>query len=149
AQHAHCADMTPSLLRSGALQALPLAVVVFGSGCALDDQDAPTTTMTEAEIRVANHKQTCDRTHDEGLCHARIVVNATGGVATNAAPAGLGPAQLRSAYKLTSSGTSAIAIAIVDAFGYPNAESDLATYRSQFGLPACTSASGCFRKVDQ
>ncbi|HEX4419730.1 MAG TPA: S8 family serine peptidase, partial [Kofleriaceae bacterium] len=26
---------------------------------------------------------------------------------------------------------------------YPNAASDLATYRSQFGLPACTVASGC------
>ena len=40
-------------------------------------------------------------------------------------------------------------IAIVDAFHYANAESDLATYRSQFGLPACTKANGCFRQVDQ
>ena len=31
----------------------------------------------------------------------------------------------------------------------PNAESDLATYRSTFGLPACTTANGCFRKVNQ
>ena len=30
-----------------------------------------------------------------------------------------------------------------------NAESDLATYRANFGLPACTTANGCFRKVDQ
>src|SRR5437868_4008026 len=40
-------------------------------------------------------------------------------------------------------------IAIVDAFGYPNAESDLASYRSQFGLPACTVASGCLKIVNQ
>ncbi len=31
----------------------------------------------------------------------------------------------------------------------PNAESDLGVYRSQFGLAACTTANGCFRKVDQ
>lgn len=35
-------------------------------------------------------------------------------------------------------------IVIVDAFDYPQAEQDLATFSSQFGLPQCTSASGCF-----
>jgi hypothetical protein len=40
-------------------------------------------------------------------------------------------------------------VAIVDAFDDPNAERDLATYRSQFGLPACSTANGCFSKVDQ
>jgi subtilase family serine protease len=40
-------------------------------------------------------------------------------------------------------------VAIVDAYDDPNAESDLAVYRSTFGLPACTSNTGCFRKVDE
>jgi hypothetical protein len=40
-------------------------------------------------------------------------------------------------------------VAIVDAFDDPNAESDLATYRSTFNLPACTTANGCFQKVNQ
>ena len=40
-------------------------------------------------------------------------------------------------------------IAIVDAFDNPRAEADMATYRAQFGLPACTSASGCFTKVNE
>ena len=40
-------------------------------------------------------------------------------------------------------------VAIVDAFDDPNAESDLAAYRAEFGLPPCTSANGCFTKVDQ
>ncbi|WP_344319828.1 S53 family peptidase, partial [Actinocatenispora thailandica] len=35
------------------------------------------------------------------------------------------------------------------AYDDPNAEADLAVYRQQYGLPACTSASGCFSKVDQ
>jgi hypothetical protein len=38
---------------------------------------------------------------------------------------------------------------VVDAFDLPTAESDLAVYRSQFGLPPCTTANGCFRKLDQ
>jgi subtilase family serine protease len=40
-------------------------------------------------------------------------------------------------------------IAIVDAYGYDNAEQDLGTYRSMYGLPACTTANGCFKKVNQ
>ncbi len=64
-------------------------------------------------------------------------------------PQGLNPADLRSAYKLPATGGSGQTIAIVDAYDDPNAESDLAVYRSQFGLPACTTANGCFRKVNQ
>src|SRR5205814_9663022 len=71
-------------------------------------------------------------------------------VAPQAAPAGLGPADLQSAYKLPSGSAGAgQTVAIIDAFDDPKAESDLATYRSQFGLPACTTANGCFRKVNQ
>src|SRR5262249_21977320 len=66
-----------------------------------------------------------------------------------ATPSGLGPADLASAYKLNSAQTSTATIAIVDAFNYPNAESDLATYRSQFGLPPCTKANGCLTIVNQ
>jgi subtilase family serine protease len=40
-------------------------------------------------------------------------------------------------------------VAIVDAFDDPSAESDLATYRAQFGLSACTTANVCFKKVNQ
>ena len=68
--------------------------------------------------------------------------------ASAAAVAGLGPADLQSAYKLPAGGAGQT-IAIVDAFDDPNAESDLATYRSNFGLPACTTANLCFRKVNQ
>jgi subtilase family serine protease len=122
--------------------------VVFASACALPD-DYPTT-MTDDEIRVAPHKRVCDAARPgEAACHARALVDASGAIIPNATPAGFGPTQLRSAYKITSSGSSAITIAIVDAFGYASAETDLATYRSTFGLPACTTANGCFRKVDQ
>jgi hypothetical protein len=68
-------------------------------------------------------------------------------LAPNATPSGLGPSDLTSAYKLGSGGSGAT-VAIVDAYDDPNAESDLATYRSQYGLAACTTANGCFKKVN-
>ncbi|PYC80855.1 hypothetical protein C7C46_11965 [Streptomyces tateyamensis] len=67
----------------------------------------------------------------------------------NATPSGFGPSDLQSAYKLPSNGGSGQTVAIVDAMDDPNAESDLAAYRSQYGLPACTTANGCFKKIDQ
>ncbi|RPF39031.1 S53 family peptidase [Streptomyces sp. TLI_185] len=71
-------------------------------------------------------------------------------LAAAAAPSGYGPASLQSAYNLPSaSGGSGQTVAIVDAYDDPNAESDLAVYRSQYGLSACTTANGCFKKVDQ
>ncbi|WP_406429735.1 carboxypeptidase regulatory-like domain-containing protein [Streptomyces sp. NBC_01589] len=65
------------------------------------------------------------------------------------APQGFGPAELRSAYGLPADGGAGRTIAVVDAFDNPNAEADLAVYRSQYGLPPCTTANGCFSKVDQ
>ncbi|HET6504855.1 MAG TPA: hypothetical protein VFG87_29240, partial [Amycolatopsis sp.] len=70
-------------------------------------------------------------------------------LAPNALPSGFGPTGLRSAYNLTASGSASATVAIVDAYDDPNAESDLATYRSTYGLSACTTANGCFKKVNQ
>ncbi|HEY4387489.1 MAG TPA: S53 family peptidase [Ktedonobacteraceae bacterium] len=65
-------------------------------------------------------------------------------------PAGYGPAELQNAYKLPSATAGAgQTIAIVDAYDNPVAESDLAVYRAQYHLPPCTTANGCFKKVDQ
>ncbi len=64
-------------------------------------------------------------------------------------PQGYGPANIQSAYNLPSSAGSGSTVAIVDAYDDPTAESDLAVYRAQYGLPACTTANGCFKKVSQ
>jgi hypothetical protein len=82
-------------------------------------------------------------------CHAKVRVDAGGQVLKESAPSGLGPADLRSAYKLPASGGKGKIVAVVDAFDSPNAESELAVYRSTFGQPPCTSANGCFKKVGQ
>jgi hypothetical protein len=82
---------------------------------------------------------------------ARDDVRQTGkGLQALLVPAGLGPADLQSAYDLPSDAAGAgVTVAIVDAYDNPNAEADLAVYRSQFGLPPCTTTGGCFRKTDQ
>jgi hypothetical protein len=58
------------------------------------------------------------------------------------------PRYLQSAYNAPSANPGGT-VAIVDAYDDSRAESDLAYYRSYFGLPACTTANGCFQKVDQ
>jgi subtilase family serine protease len=85
-------------------------------------------------------------------CHAvvRMDTGPNGSAATASTPGGYNPADLQSAYQLPSStGGAGQTVAIIDAYDDPNAEADLGVYRSQFGLPACTTANGCFRKVNQ
>ncbi|WP_443741618.1 S53 family peptidase, partial [Streptomyces humicola] len=84
------------------------------------------------------------------LAEARTDIVQHMSLSPNATPSGYGPSDLQSAYNLPSSTAgSGQTVAIVDAQDDPNAESDLGAYRSQYGLPACTTANGCFRKVDQ
>lgn len=40
-------------------------------------------------------------------------------------------------------------IALVDAYNDPSAEADLNLYATEFGLPACTNANGCFKQVGE
>ncbi|HEY5197198.1 MAG TPA: hypothetical protein VIJ51_09250 [Solirubrobacteraceae bacterium] len=111
-------------------------------------------------------KRTCDApSPGHAACNA-IAVTATGAttpaqpsplaspgaVSPALTPAGFGPSDLRSAYNVASAAAANGAgrtVAIVDAYDDPNAASDLATYRQTYGIPACTAASGCFRKVSQ
>ncbi|GAB3764243.1 subtilase family serine protease [Nocardioides ginsengisegetis] len=87
----------------------------------------------------------------EANCHAKVLVDSKGAYPASTSPpaSGLDPAELKEAYKLTGLTSGGRTVAIVDAFGYPNLERDLATYRSQFGLPPCTRANGCLRIIDQ
>jgi subtilase family serine protease len=63
---------------------------------------------------------------------------------------GYGPSDLQAAYNLPSATKGGgQTVGIVDAFDDPTAESDLALYRSHFGLSKCTTANGCFRKLNQ
>ena len=97
------------------------------------------------------HKRVCTKAKPgRAACHARIRTHADGMRPMAAAtPQGLGPVELQSAYAVPQLVGAAPVVAIVDAQDNPKAEADLATYRSHYGLPACTTANGCFRKVNQ
>jgi len=103
------------------------------------------------------HARVCPKSNAPGVasCDARVVTDSKGNpqvrdrVTPNALPSGYGPSDLRAAYNIPATSSAQRTIAIVDAYGYANAEADLAVYRSTFGLPACTTANGCFRKYNQ
>jgi hypothetical protein len=65
---------------------------------------------------------------------------------------GYAAADLTSAYSLSTASETAgggQTVAIVDAFDDPRAEADLNAYRTEYGMPECTTASGCFAKVNE
>ena len=102
-----------------------------------------------SSVPQAHHKRVCgDASAGNARCHAHIRTNPDDTVQAFAVPSGLNPVDLQSAYALPSGGSNRT-VAIVDAFDDPNAEADLAVYRAQFGLPPCTTANGCFKKVNQ
>jgi hypothetical protein len=89
----------------------------------------------------------------DAACGAQVVSSDSGvPLATSSPPVGaLGPADFHTAYALPTTAPAGTlpTVAIVDAFDDPNIESDLAVYDAQYGLPPCTTANGCFTKVDQ
>ncbi|MCH5674817.1 S53 family peptidase [Streptomyces gilvus] len=148
--------------RIGAAAAAAAALVLAGFGTAVqaDAATAPAkVTWTATPCATPKHtgELTCNSYRvTGGLTAFQKQQAARTGVTPKAAdastPSGYGPSNLQSAYGLTSaaaSNGSGETIAIVDAYNDPNAESDLASYRSYYGLSACTTANGCFKKVSQ
>jgi len=89
------------------------------------------------QVRVAN-------------CDSQVVTDAHGQPLATTGPTGLSPATIQSAYGFSPSLTGAgQTIGIVDAYNDPNAEADLGVFSTQYGLPSCTTANGCFQKVNQ
>ena len=82
-------------------------------------------------------------------CYSQIQVGTDGQALHFAAPSGLGAADLQQAYQLDTTLDPGATIAIVDAYGYKNAEADLKAYRKQYGLGDCTVANGCLTIVNQ
>jgi hypothetical protein len=101
------------------------------------------------------HSCTEPMTTDGPVCDALIRTDVASvradAMSPDETPSGFGPSDLQSAYNLASASAadgSSETVAVMEAADDPDLESDLATYRSQFGLSACTTANGCFRKVN-
>ena len=84
------------------------------------------------------------RVHRPGS-HANVSPRAT------SSPTGLTPAQVKQAYNFPTAADAGAGqtVAVVAPFDAPTIEDDLNAFSTTFGLPACTTANGCFKKVDQ
>ena len=138
------------IARKWGLAALGFALSLLGASAATAD------TVQLERSGPTYHVAACPHGNPRltARCHAHIVTDARGneiqgkpdGAAPNVTPSGYGPNQLQSAYGLASASAGQGAgkvIAIVDAYGYNKADSDLQVYRNQFGLPTCSVANGC------
>ena len=150
-------------MRRVGIRTIIVGALLAASGCVAgqvsNDDYGGGRDRTESEIasipKLPFKKADCNAPAPAGYAHCLALVrtDANGVVPFAATPdataGGLGPSDLKSAYKLDTTLGAGKTIAIVDAQDDPNAEKDLATYRSNFGLPACTTANGCFKKVNQ
>ena len=135
---------------------LATAVAVAAIGGLLGATSAGAASSTETGVAGLIHKVipgACALDLRAGFSHCQMKLLANRKDVPLAAPqpaGGYGPADLQSAYNLPS-GTagSGQKVAIVDAYDDKTAEADLASYRSTYGLPPCTTANGCFKKVNQ
>ncbi len=131
---------------AGLLAALVMPLSVLGFTPATAGASAPSSPTVEAVCPPASPG------FAQCLALRRTDVEARPATAMSpmAPPAGYSPADIQSAYALPSGSEGlGLTVAVVDAFDLPTAEADLCAYRTQFGLPACTTANGCFRKVNQ
>ncbi|MFF7950334.1 S53 family peptidase [Streptomyces griseorubiginosus] len=150
----------PGWRRVGTAAAATAALALAGLGTAVPADATTSSKVTWTATPCATPKKAgelaCDSLRVTGGTTAFQKAQQARGITPKAAdaatPSGYGPTDLRSAYGLTAaaaSGGTGATVAIVDAYNDPNAEADLATYRSYYGLPACTTANGCFKKVSQ
>ena len=87
----------------------------------------------------------------DAACLALAVATADGSILSSSSPldTAFTPDDIQAAYNLKGLKSGGRTVAIVDAYGYSSLESDLKTYRSHYGLPACTTANGCLKIMDQ
>ncbi|WP_405944471.1 S8 family serine peptidase [Streptomyces sp. NBC_00932] len=141
------------LLRRGAPALLSAVALISGGLLAASQTSAFATTGSAAPASTVHTHRLCSQPTKPGYmaCNAvaRTDIKQQKSLGHNAAPSGFGPSDLQSAYNLPKDGGSGQTVAIVDANDDPNAEADLGSYRSQYGLPACTTDNGCFKKIDQ
>ena len=130
--------------RADLLSLCPLAVTLAIAGCNAGGNTSLPTTVRQSTVAQGHPIPEWQAKHlaqaacpavgpGEAQC-AALVMNEGVGPAT--APGGWGPSDFRAVYKLPSSSKgSGEIVGIVDAYDNPNVASDLAQYRSTYGIP--------------
>jgi subtilase family serine protease len=132
------------------MNAVPLGNSAQQPGLSLAQQSLrPSAAELGLWPRAGQAERACADAHaGYAQCLALVRTDIHGLISPNT-PAGYSPADLQTAYSLTkysSSKGSGETVAVVDAYDDPDAASDLAVYRSAYGLRPCTSSNGCFTK---
>ena len=127
-----------------------IAAVATVAALALGALPAISQAAPSATDRAAPSAKPCSAETRDGYarCMSRFRQENGGRLDARAMPPGYGAADLRAAYKVPATGAKTT-VAIVIAFDVPYAEKDLAVYRKTMGLPPCTTANGCFTKLNQ
>lgn len=110
-------------------------------------------------LEVKHHNEThylranCEEGGPSGLrCHSYVETDSTGApLHPDGIPAGtpaLSAAQLQQAYGIPANPAPNATVGLVTQAGSNTLEADMNQYRTNNGLPSCTSASGCFRIVN-
>ena len=151
--------LLPSLVAAVLIVATLFPVQVFGApspqdaGVSIPDREpiAHIEVCTSAGIGYARcHAQLRTDNRVKGKTPSRGAMPAVAGTLGNGGA--YDPLYLQSAYNIASAASTAghgHTVAIVDAYDAPTAEADLNFYRSYWGLSACTTGNGCFRKLNQ
>jgi Subtilase family len=120
----------------------------------IDDAYAISSQPASAGYRSANCAQlaighvSCYLVYSPQTAAARAAAAGFGPAASFSAPAGWGATDIEKAYRLPVTRRGGT-VAVVEMYDTPELESYLNTYRKQYGLPPCTTANGCFRKVNE
>ena len=150
-------NLRKAALSVAAVGALAAATAVLPTAAAQAQSPSPTVRLGSAAslpaAALANRgtTQVC-----AGIAHNRclaeivtVAPTSTKALATTT-PVGYGPADFAAAYNLPAANVGAAnTIAILDEGAFPTLEADLGVYRAQYGLPACTTANGCFKQVNE
>lgn len=76
-------------------------------------------------------------------CKSYVLADVDGSPLAFASPQGFGADAIQAMYHIDPNLGDGVTVAVVDAYGYDELESDLAVYRAQYGLPECKLATGC------
>jgi subtilase family serine protease len=124
-----------------------LAVVALAaSGLAVFSSASATPVAAPgAQFRAVGARHVCAPRPHFASCLAEAATNVYGQIIQSSKPlaAAFTPQMLEQAYNVKGLKGNGRTVAIVDAYGYPELESDLATFRSTYHLGACTTANGC------
>jgi len=112
--------------------------------------DARVRTMLDDDGHISYLRDCGDPSDGRAHCSVLLPSDSEGNVIAIATPYGLGANDIENAYGIAlSTSGGGRTVAIVTWGDDPNTEADLAVYRSQYNLPSCTTANGCFKKLNQ